>query len=226
MNFTFKIGQKIKEAWPLYKEHFGALLLMTLLTFAVAGVGQKEDFALSIIVTIVNIVLSYIWMRLILSLIDKKEFNLFSKDLPTLGQLWNFIKTSILYGLCVIGGLILLIVPGFYFAGRLMFAVYISVEKNQGARLSIKESWEMTRSYGWKLFWKSFVIALFMAVGFLALFVGSFITYPIGFMLMIMMYREFIKFKSQNISASSTAPSPLPVEATKEEPAMATVNNQ
>lgn len=226
MNFTFKIGQKIKEAWPLYKEHFGALLLMTLLTFAVAGVGQKEDFALSIIVTIVNIVLSYIWIRLILSLIDKKEFNLFSKDLPTLGQLWNFIKTSILYGLCVIGGLILLIVPGFYFAGRLMFAVYISVEKNQGARLSIKESWEMTRSYGWKLFWKSFVIALFMAVGFLALFVGSFITYPIGFMLMIMMYREFIKFKSQNISASSTAPSPLPVEATKEEPAMATVNNQ
>lgn len=226
MNFTFKIGQKIKEAWPLYKEHFGALLLMTLLTFAVAGVGQKEDFALSIIVTIVNIVLSYIWIRLILSLIDKKEFNLFSKDLPTLGQLWNFIKTSILYGLCVIGGLILLIVPGFYFAGRLMFAVYISVEKNQGARLSIKESWEMTRSYGWKLFWKSFVIALFMAVGFLALFVGSFVTYPIGFMLMIMMYREFIKFKSQNISASSTAPSPLPVEATKEEPAMATVNNQ
>lgn len=218
MNFTFKIGQKIKEAWPLYKEHFGALLLMTLLTFAVAGVGQKENFVLSIVVMVVNIILSYVWIRFILSLIDKKEFNLFSKDIPTLGQLWNFIKTSILYGLCIIGGLILLIVPGFYFAGRLMFAVYISVEKNQGARASIKESWNMTKDNGWKLFWKSFVIALFMAVGFLALIVGSFITYPIGFMLMIMMYREFVKFKTQGISTPATTPTSLPVESINETP--------
>lgn len=225
MNFTFKIGQKIKEAWPLYKEHFGALLLMTLLTFAVAGVGQKENFVLSIVVMVVNIILSYVWIRLILSLIDKKEFNLFSKDLPTIGQLWNFIKTSILYGLCIMGGFILLIIPGFYIAGRLVFATYISVEKNQGARASIKEAWNMTKDNGWKIFWKSFVIALFMAVGFLALFVGSFITYPIGFMLMIMMYREFVKFKSQNISAPDSNQAPTPLETSKEMPVSPSVEN-
>ena len=196
MNFTFKIGQKIKEVWPLYKQHFGILLVMTLATFGVAGIGQKEGFILSIAVAIVNILLSYLWISLVFSLIDKKDFNLFSKNLPTLEQLWNFTKTSILYGLCIIGGLILLVLPGFYVAGRLMFAVYISVEKNQGGRASIKESWNMTKDYGWFFFWKSFVIALFIVLGFIALFVGSFITYPIGFIIMIMMYREFKKFKS------------------------------
>jgi uncharacterized membrane protein len=213
MNFTFKIGEKIKEAWSLYKEHFTTLLIVTIATFVVAGVGQKDNNILAIIVMVVNILLSYIWIRLIFNIIDKKEFNLFSKEaLPTLGQLWNFFKTSLLYALCVITGFVLLIIPGFYVLGRLMFAIYLSVEKNQGARVSIKESWEMTRGYGWLIFWKSFVIGLFIVLGFIALFIGSFVTYPIGFMVMIMMYREFVKFKSQTPANSN------PIEVVKDLP--------
>lgn len=226
MNFTFKIGKKIKESWPLYKEHFGTLLIMTIATFVVAGVGQKENMVLSLIVTLVNILLSYLWIRLIFNIIDKKEFNLFSKEaLPTLGQLWNFFKTSLLYALCVIVGFILLIIPGFYVLGRLMFAIYLSVEKNQGARASIKESWNMTKDYGWLIFWKSFVIGLFIILGFIALFVGSFVTYPIGFMVMIMMYREFVKFKSQN-NSNQISTTPISVEPqVKEAPATTEVVN-
>lgn len=228
MNFTFKIGQKIKEAWPLYKENFGVLLLMTIATFAINFVGQGREegdpltwtiMLLTLVSAIISLYLSYMWIRLILNIVDKKEFNLFSKQtIPTSGKLWNFIKTSLLYGLCVMGGFILFIIPGFYVAGRLVFATYISVEKNQGARASIKEAWDMTKDNGWLLFWKSFVVALFMAVGFLALIVGSFITYPIGFMLMIMMYREFVKFKAQGISTPATTPTSLPVESINETP--------
>ncbi len=226
MNFTFKIGQKIKEAWPLYKENYGVLLLMTIATFAVNFTGQRREegdpltstiVLITIVSAIIGLYLSYMWIRLILNIIDKKEFNFFSKQsIPSFGKIWNFIKTSILYGLCVMGGFILLIIPGFYVAGRLVFATYISVEKNQGARASIKEAWDMTKDNGWLLFWKSFVVALFMAVGFLALLVGSFITYPIGFMLMLMMYREFVKFKSQGISTQAAAPASVPVQEIKE----------
>lgn len=114
-------------------------------------------------------------------------------------------------------GFILLIIPAFYVAGRLMFSVYLSVEKNQGARASIKESWDMTKGYAWQLFWKSFVIGLFMVVGFFALLVGSFVTYPIGFMVMIMLYREFVKFKSQNVSTPVLENTPSPIQVVKEE---------
>ncbi|MFA6514932.1 MAG: hypothetical protein WCT42_01550 [Candidatus Paceibacterota bacterium] len=213
MEFTFKIGEKIKEAWVLYKEHFSTLLIITLATFAIQFVGQKDNPVLGFLVLVVSFFLSYVWIRLIFSILDKKEHNLFSKEaLPTLVQFWNFIKTSILLALCVLAGFILFVIPGFYVLGRLVFSSYISVEKNQGGRASIKEAWGMTKGFGWKLFWKSFLIGLFMLLGIIAFFVGSIITYPVGFMIMIMMYREFVKFKSQ-IPAS-----PAPFEVVKDLP--------
>ena len=78
----------------------------------------------------------------------------------------------------------------------------------------------MTKGYGWKLFWKSFIIGLFIALGFLALFIGSFITYPIGLIVMVVMYREFKKFKLQNSTSS-----PTPQEGIKEEPTIWPVDN-
>lgn len=194
MQFTFKVGSKIKEAWPIYKENLGTLLLMSVVTFIVSMISSDSNFIIEILSFVVSALVFYVWTRFIFALLEKKKFNPFSKvALPSLLQYWNLIKTVIVYSLCILGGMILLIVPGLYFIGRLAFAPYLSVEKNQGARKSIKESWEATRGNGWKIFWKSLLIGLFMLVGFLALFLGIFITYPLGLILMIMLYREFFK---------------------------------
>ena len=200
MKFTFKIGEKIKEAWPLYKEHWMVLVMLTVISFIIQlGNYKKNSFLLGILVSLVGLVVSYVLIRLILSIVDKKEYNPFSKNsIPTIFQYWNYLKTSILYGFCILGGFILLIIPGFYVMGRLSFSVYLSVEKNQGARASIKESWDATKDYGWTLFWKSFIIGLFIVAGYLLFFIGSFITYPLGMLVFVMMYREFFKIKSQN----------------------------
>jgi hypothetical protein len=196
MQFTFKIGAKIKEAWPIYKLHFGTLILLFAVTLIVKAVGSGHNWILVILSYVVSLIIAYIWIRFGLSLVDKKDFNPFSKEaLPSLLQFWNLFKTMILYMLCVLGGMILLVIPGLYVCGRLIFALYLSVEKNQGARMTVEEAWNMTKGYGWQLFWKSFLIGLFMAVGFIAFFVGGFVTYPIGFIVLLMMYREFSKMK-------------------------------
>lgn len=159
---------------------------------------------------VVSILISYMWIRFVLNLIDKKDANPFKKEsFPTLSQYWNLFKTMIIYSLCVLVGFILFIVPGFYVAGRLLFAVYISIEKNQGARVTIKEAWRMTEGYGWILFWKSFVIGLFIALGFIAFFVGSFITYPMGMIVMGMLYRDFLKMKSAQPSFAQLPKEPI-----------------
>lgn len=206
MQFTFKIGDKIKEAWPLYRAHFSTLLLLMVVTMVTQFIGSNRSWVLIIISYVVSILVSYIWIRFILSLIDKKDFNPFSRNsLPSFLQFWNLFKTTILYALCVLAGFILFVIPGFYVVGRLLFAIYLSIDKNQGARVTIKEAWNMTRGYGWKLFWKSFVIGLFIAVGFIAFFIGSFITYPVGMIVMAMMYREFSKMKLQNITNTASS---------------------
>lgn len=202
MKFTFKIGDKIKEAWPLYKEHWVALMVITIISLALQLGNYKRNsffWGMGLIFFLLGLMVSYIFIRLTLNIVDKKEYDPFSrKSLPSLTQFWNYFKTNILYGLCVFGGLILFIIPGFYVMGRLMFAIYLSVEKNQGARASIKESWNMTEGYGWVLFGKSFLIGLYIIVGFILFFVGSFITYPLGIIVFVMMYRDFFKMKLQN----------------------------
>ena len=167
---------------------------------------NDKNWILIVISYILSILLSYIWINFVLSLIDKKDLNPFSRQsFPTLKQYWNLFTTMLLVALCVLVGFILLVVPGFYVAGRLVFATYMSVDKNQGGIKNVKEAWNMTKGYGWKLFWKSFVIGLFIMLGFVALFIGAFITYPIGMIVLLMMYREFSKMKLETPPTSVSA---------------------
>ncbi len=161
-----------------------------------------------------SILLSFVWINFILNLIDNKVSKPFSKKaFPSLLHFWNLFKTTIISSLCIIAGFILFIIPGFYITGRLLFSFYIAIEKNQGARVTIKEAWNMTKGYGWNLFWKSFVIGLFMVIGFVVFFVGGFITYPLGLIVFVMLYREFTKMKLQIPAISTSAPA----EVLKEE---------
>lgn len=198
MKFTFNIDLKIKEAWALYKEHLKSFLLLVLVTFFVSSLSgnDNQNTLLVVLIYIVSILISYIWIRATIELIDKKTFRPFSREIfPSLLQFWNYFKTIFLSTVCIIVGFILFIIPGFYVTGRLIFSSYISVEKNQGARKTIREAWDSTREYGWNLFWKSLVIGFIIFAGLLALLVGIFITYPLGMILLVMLYREFAKVK-------------------------------
>ncbi len=213
--FIFKVGTKIKEAWVLYKEHFVSLILLLLVSGAFQMLSQgfpkhHKNFLITLIAMLISVFISYVWTRSILGLLDGKGFNPFTKEsLPTLEQYWNLLKTCILVVICTMFGFILLIVPGLYIAGRLFPAIYLSVEKNQGARKSMKEAWEMTHGNGWKILGKSILIGLFAILGFVALFIGYFITYPIAMIVTAMMYRELAKLKSLS--------NPIVTEVVKEE---------
>ncbi len=238
MPFTFKVGAKIKEAWVLYKEHFGAMILIILVSGVLQAISQnisKQDgyFPVTLLLLVASILVSYVWIKSIMNLLDGKGFRPFSgESLPSFSQFWDFLKTNILISLCVVPlfaiiGLIilftvissyfvsaissiviiiaavatvLLIVPALYLMGRLFPAVYLSVEKSQGSRKNISEAWGMTRGNAWIILGKSILIGLFIILGFMAFFVGAIITYPIGMIVLVMMYRELVKFKNTPIS--------------------------
>lgn len=219
MEFKFSVGDKIKEAWPLYKENFGMFILMVIISFVTQSLGNEKHLFLAFVSFIVSILVSYVWIRSIINLVDKKEFKPFEKEsFPSISQYWNFLKTVFLSTLVIIVGVIFLIIPGLYLSGRLMFASYISVEKNQGARKSIRESWDMTKDFGWKIFGKGLLVGLFILAGLIALFFGVFITYPIGVIVLVMLYREFSKFKNgTNSIPELTAVPEMPKPEVKEE---------
>lgn len=217
---SFKIRENIKEAWLLFKNNLSTFFLILALLYVAESVSEKENIILSIIVSIVGIFVSYMIIKFLLSIIDKKEFNIFSKkSFPTLKQLWRFFATYIIVAITGMGSFLVFFIPAFfilsktiiltslvkilfgfsviglivgiYFAVRLMFALFIVIDKEKGIIESIKESWSITKGHFWKIFWKTFLIELFMVVGFLLFFVGAFITYPMGMILFTMLYRHF-----------------------------------
>jgi hypothetical protein len=171
-------------------------------------------------VYLISVLFYFVWLRLTLNLVDKKELKpFFSKFIPSLTQFGNLILTFILIMFIISIGFVLLIVPGFYFSGRLFPAIYICIDENKNAFDSISKSWEITKDYGWIIFWKSLLIGLCMMIVMLIVFIltkgliginhgfilftvtnsiiQTLIVSPILFVVLAMLYREFTKFKSQ-----------------------------
>lgn len=159
MKFTFSIREHIKKAWVIYKENLAKMILFVVV-FGILGFIEPRGILLPILF-IVNIILIYLFTKAILDVLDGLPFVLLGgKAFPTFKMLWNFFKTIVLSAFFVVIGLCLLIIPGIYIGSRLVFACYISIEKNQGARKSIRESWEMTKGYQWDILGKYIIIGL------------------------------------------------------------------
>jgi hypothetical protein len=190
--FKFKVWNSIKQLWPIYKANFGLLTLLTAITVIVTAVGENDKWIRSVLSYLVSFLLTYVWIKYSLSLIDRKEYSFFhKKSFPTLLQYWNIVKTIILSFVIVLITLPLLLFPAFYISGRIIFAPFICVEKNQGAIKSISDSWIMTKRNGWRLFWKDILITLFIFAGVIIFGVGILLTFPIGCLVFAKLYRDY-----------------------------------
>ncbi|TSC89296.1 MAG: hypothetical protein G01um10143_677 [Parcubacteria group bacterium Gr01-1014_3] len=100
---------------------------------------------------------------------------------------------SVLYGVAVAAGLILLIIPGIILAVRLKFFDYLIIDKGMNPIEALKASWAMTKGHVWELFVLLFVLALINLAGSLILFVGLLVTVPVSMMATVLVYRKLIE---------------------------------
>jgi uncharacterized membrane protein len=76
---------------------------------------------------------------------------------------WNMLLLNILVALSVIGGLLLLIVPGLIILPRLVLAPYFLVDQKLGAVAAYKASWNATKGHSGKV-WGIIGVAFLMAL--------------------------------------------------------------
>jgi len=112
-----------------------------------------------LVMFVVGVVASYLLIETLL-----RQMGLFARDdkerdyLPYLGQ-------SILVGLGVAVGIILLIIPGLFFAARWSIAQQLLIGRGRGATEAMSESWERTKGYEVPIILAGLVM--------LALFIGA-----------------------------------------------------
>ncbi len=106
---------------------------------------------------------------------------------------FKYIIGSILYGLIVLGGLILLIIPGIILGIKFQFFGYFIVEKGLGPIEALKRSSAITKGVMFELFVFGILIFVINLLGVLALLIGLFATIPTTMVAYAYVYRELLK---------------------------------
>jgi uncharacterized membrane protein len=196
----FSKKEAISFGFELAKKNLFFFVVIFIITFVIAAVlgglrlSALRAPLLALVIwlaqTIIDLVIGIGLIHIALKFIDKKKP--VYKDLFYYQPIVNYFLTALLTGLIVIGGLILLIIPGIYFAFRLKFACYLVIDKNLGPLEAIKKSWKMTKGNVWNLFFFGILLGLINILGFICLILGLFITVPLSMLATAFVYRKLL----------------------------------
>ncbi|UCC22260.1 MAG: hypothetical protein JSW23_10775 [Planctomycetota bacterium] len=138
---------------------------------------------------VIGIILNIGLIKIALSFCDEIK--------PTIGSLfdawdcfWRYVGVAILYGLVVLGGLILLIIPGIVWAVKFGLCFYFVIDKGLGPIEALKASGRTTMGVKWELFGFGILCGMINYVGLLCLIVGIFATYPTVIVATALVYRQ------------------------------------
>ncbi len=85
---------------------------------------------------------------------------------------WNAVLAALLVGFIIIVGIIVLIVPGIYFACKLAFTPYLVIDRKMDVLDAIRESWRMTTGSAFTVFLVGLTAVPVLLAGLLAFGVG------------------------------------------------------
>lgn len=180
-----------KSRFPLLLAYLGTLVLLGLARFFIEKpidtMGVKA--VLGIGFQILNWYLTFNALGVSLKLIDEKEVTYADFWLPQ-SHFWFYVLATLLYGLIIVVGTFLLIVPGVIFGLMFSFYGYVMIEKKLNPIEALKESKRLTAGAKWDLFLFSLLAIGLNLLGVLALFVGFLVTMTITFIAVAHLYRQ------------------------------------
>ena len=168
-------GDVIGRAFQIYREQIGVLLPAALLVFAIDAVVSWvfDEGVLAVVAAVVSLVLAVLYQGMVVQLVrdvqdgrrDHTVGELFSSVSPVLLVL---IAVSILAGLGIAIGFVLLIVPGLILLTFWSVVAPVTVIERPGVFSAFSRSWELVRGYGWPVFGTIVLVFLLVIVAAIA----------------------------------------------------------
>ncbi len=220
---TFSPVEAIKYGWTTFKTNPSFLIKLFLIVFALEiGLSMLSPkstasnwplvMLISIPTTIVSMIISLGMINTLLKFVatGKASFSDLFSEFTNFKLVINYIIGSIIVGLIVIGGLILLIIPGLYFAIRLNLFVYYIVDKNLGYMEAVKASWSATKGNVLNLMIFGTLSLGVILLGLLALIVGLLVAIPVISLAGIYVYKKISQQGTQAAAPAESTPIPQP----------------
>ncbi len=224
-----------QEGWKVFKNNWLIVVYATLIPAIVSMILEaiqkqaKEEMSAGVILLLLGLL--YFVGRFLLSMLMNLGVLKIQLDVTrglkpsfkTLfngqGIYWKFIGATVLYSLVVLGGLILLIIPGIYLAIRYLFVPYLIVDKNITIGEAFAKSTEMTKGKKWSILGFLILTVIFSLLGLIVLVVGVFVTSAIGYLAIINLYRKLLGEGNdavvRDVNTASNIASVVPVNATE-----------
>lgn len=115
------------------------------------------------------------------------------KDLFSQGSVFiSFFIANLAYGLLVVIGIFLLVIPGIYWALKYALVTYLVVDQKLGVGAAFSKSSQLTKGKLWKILVFSLVMGVFNVLGVLALGIGMLITIPVTSLAQVELYRRLL----------------------------------
>jgi uncharacterized membrane protein len=215
---TFTAGSCISFGWEIFKKRFWFFVGVTLLAMIAYGIIDSitrsftgtSSMQMTTSRALINLLMTII--RLAVDMFLGMGFiAFFLKAHDALDQVklsdiwhphpfWKYTGASLLTGIIVVIGFILLIVPGIFAMIVFAFTTYLVIDRNLGPIEALKESARLTKGHRWLLLGLFFLVLLINILGAICLLVGLLVTIPVTSMAIIHAYRS-LSLKSAEVIA-------------------------
>ena len=188
----FSVQEAFKFGWETFKKYpvflIGVVLIVGILssitnslTNMLSDGGQTSSlmsFLVSIAGSLIQMILSLGMLKIAITLArgGKPQWEDLYMQYP---KFLNYLIASILYGLMVVIGLVLLVIPGIYLAVKYQMYSYLIVDKNLGPIEALKESAVITKGNMWNLFLFILTSIVVVVIGVILFLVGLLVAVPI-----------------------------------------------
>lgn len=197
----FSIKEALRFGWETFKRNIGACVVLGVVSIGVMLLFEGGSEAMqrhgplalgfTILSQLVQTFFAFVWVRLALTVHDGQAVR--ARELfPDAGRFLNYLAVSILYGLLVSAGLVLLLIPGIYLAVRYGLATFLVADARTDVLGAFRESAELTRGARWHLLAFGLVLLVLNAVGAIMFAVGLLLTVPISVFAAALVYRRFV----------------------------------
>lgn len=209
----FSKKEAFSYGWGKMKENFWFFVIALIVVFVAAGIFSslqvyfsKTLVGLGILFTLIRIFVQ-IAISVGLVTITLKVFNnqkpVLNDFVANINLTWNYFLGGLVYMLIVLGGLILLIVPGIMWAMSYQMFGYFIIDKKMKPMEALRESRKITKGSRWNLFFFCILAGLINILGAIVFGIGLFATVPMTSMASVWVYKKLLNKKSEETTQST-----------------------
>jgi len=212
----FDRGEAVRFGWEVTKNNLAFFVLILLITwavetiFSIPNIGFHRFFVVmpffGLIQFVIGIFVGMAYIRISLRFVSGETAE-FSDLWASYPYFLNYLVGQILYGLIVLAGFILLIVPGIIWAIKYQFVGYLILDKEMAPVAALKRSGEMTKGSKGNLFVLGLIFLGITILGAIACLVGLFAAIPTVMVAHAYVYRKLAsQARLETMAAASTVP--------------------